>query len=94
MKEEKTFDEICYNFQKKIVDIFNNEEQIPFILKYYLMKDIWTNIEQLKMKDDMSIRSKQQPQIETITLGNYNNENQQQQQLKSIKLNNKQKEDD
>ena len=39
---------ICYNFQKKIIDDFNACEDIPFILKFYLFKDIWEMIEQTK----------------------------------------------
>ena len=55
--KDKTFEEICYDFQKQIVDIFNNENYIPFLLKYYLMKDIWTNIEKFKLDIDMRVRN-------------------------------------
>ena len=40
---------MCYNFQKKIIDDFNAQEDIPFILKFYLFKDIWEMIEQEKL---------------------------------------------
>jgi len=38
-------DKICLNFQGDIVEIFNKYNNIPFILKYYLFKEIWQKIE-------------------------------------------------
>ncbi len=49
----------CYDFQQKIIDMFNEQEEIPFILKYYLFKDIWEKIEQTKFKNDYEIRASQ-----------------------------------
>lgn len=46
------FNKRCYNFQKKIIDIFNEEENIPFLLKYYLFKDIWEKVQQNKFLID------------------------------------------
>lgn len=46
------FNKKCYNFQKKIIDIFNEEENIPFLLKYYLFKDIWEKVQQNKFLID------------------------------------------
>ena len=59
------FNEICFKFQQEIVDIFNKEQNIPFLLKYYLIKDIWDNITTTKMKNDMEIRSRyiSKPQV-------------------------------
>lgn len=51
------FNKKCYNFQKKIIDIFNEEENIPFLLKYYLFKDIWEKIQQNKILIDRDVRS-------------------------------------
>lgn len=50
------FNEICYNFQKQFIDIFNEEENIPFLLKYYLLKQIWEKIEQNKFLIDRDVR--------------------------------------
>lgn len=55
-------DLMCYKFQQKIIDIFNSQENIPFILKYYLFKDIWETIEQTKVSNDIQIRSLEKSQ--------------------------------
>lgn len=47
---------LCFKFQNDIVNIFNNS-QIPFLLKYYLLKQIWENAEQQKLKIDMNVRN-------------------------------------
>ncbi len=47
---------LCFKFQQDMVNIFNNS-QIPFLLKYYLLKQIWENAESQKFKIDMEIRS-------------------------------------
>jgi hypothetical protein len=31
-------DKTCYDFKENIINIFNNEQSIPFLLKYYLVK--------------------------------------------------------
>lgn len=59
------FNQLCYDFQTKILDTFNNEQQIPFLLKYYLFKEIWENIERAVARDKMShneVNETQQPQ--------------------------------
>ena len=38
---------LCYKFQKEIIDSFNKTE-IPFLLKYYLFKQIWETIDNKK----------------------------------------------
>ena len=67
-QEEKTFEDICYEFQKKIVDIFNEEEYIPFLLKYYLVKDIWENIEEHKNNIHIEVTARHLPKHENITV--------------------------
>lgn len=52
---KKTLEEVTYNFQKKILKIFN-EEDLPFLLKYYLFKDIWETIENYKFELDSQVR--------------------------------------
>lgn len=52
---KKTLEEVTYNFQKKILKIFN-EEDLPFLLKYYLFKDIWETIENHKFELDKQVR--------------------------------------
>ena len=59
------FNQLCYDFQLKILDTFNSEQQIPFLLKYYLFKEIWENIEQAVARDKRShneVNKSQQPQ--------------------------------
>ena len=50
------FNKICYNFQKQFIDIFNGEENIPFLLKYYLFKQVWEKVEQNKFLIDRDVR--------------------------------------
>lgn len=61
MNDNKTFEEICYSFQKKIIETFNNENDIPFLLKYYLLKEIWEDIQAYKIK----ITQKTQTKVES-----------------------------
>ena len=58
---------ICYNFQKKIIDDFNTQEDIPFILKFYLFKDIWEMIEQNKQLQDREVVKNLNSQEKTLT---------------------------
>ena len=58
MKEKETFEQICYKFKENITSIFNEEQRIPFLLKYYLIKDIWDKIQQHKKEVDTEIREK------------------------------------
>lgn len=50
------FNKICYNFQKQFIDTFNGEENIPFLLKYYLFKQVWEKVEQNKFLIDRDVR--------------------------------------
>lgn len=43
-------DKTCYDFKENIINIFNNEQSIPFLLKYYLVKQIWEQIENHKQE--------------------------------------------
>lgn len=53
---------ISSNFQTEIVNIFN-KYNLPFLLKYYLFKEIWQKIDEEKFKNDYNIKmSKQQQQ--------------------------------
>lgn len=57
-------DKICLNFQGDIVEIFNKYNNIPFILKYYLFKEVWQKIEQQKINNDYNVsQQKQQSQL-------------------------------
>lgn len=60
-------DSICYNFQKKIINIFNEQNELPFILKYYLFKDIWEIIQQKKMTSDLQVRNSNNSQKKFLT---------------------------
>lgn len=57
IEENKTLEEICFEFQQRFLDIFNEEQKIPFLLKYYLTKEIWESIEKHKIEIDMQVKS-------------------------------------
>lgn len=80
---------ICYNFQKKIIDDFNTQEDIPFILKFYLFKDIWEMIEQNKQLQDREVVKNLNSQEKTLTT-----EIPLDDLLNNLDQNNEQKEDD
>ena len=56
-ENKKSLEEIGYDFQKSIMDTFNNNE-LPFLLKYYLLKDMWVSIENYKMRLDQEVQTK------------------------------------
>lgn len=61
--ENKTLNDYCVEFQQNVIDLFNNEQNLPFILKYYLIKDVWDNIQSTKTKMDIETRSKMQTTV-------------------------------
>ena len=65
MDNNKSFEEICYDFQKNIINVFNEEKNLPFLLKYYLFKDIWDDIERNKMQLDQTMNQKEAQNAET-----------------------------
>lgn len=46
----QNFNNKCFSFQQQFIDLFNQEEEIPFLLKYYLISQVWLNIENMKNK--------------------------------------------
>ena len=58
--------EICLSFQDNIIKIFN-EQKLPFLMKYYLFKQIWQQIELTKREKDYQIQS-QKKQIKEIKI--------------------------
>lgn len=56
MEKEKSFNDICFEFQQTLIDVFNKEENIPFLLKYYLMKEVWDSVQKNKMTIDKETR--------------------------------------
>lgn len=50
------FNTLCFNFQSSITDCFNQQQNLPFLVKYYLFKEIWEKIEQHKMGIDIEVR--------------------------------------
>lgn len=65
---EKSFEDICFEFQQKFLDIFNEEKNIPFLMKYYLVKEIWDSIEKNKFQIDMQVRENHPPKVRAINL--------------------------
>lgn len=61
------FDLICYNFQQKIIEMFNEQTNIPFQLKYYLFKELWEVIKETKIQKDYEIRIKNSKQDKVLT---------------------------
>ena len=55
---------ICKNFQNNLVNVFNNENNLPFILKYYLMQQVWQTVKQKKQENDYLLMSTKTEQRE------------------------------
>ncbi len=73
---QKTFEDICFEYQQKIIDVLNQEENIPFLVKYFLIKEIWMSVENQKMQLDMQVRQRhpsEEKQISTVVLNNNEN---------------------
>lgn len=59
---EKTFEEKCYDFQQNLINVFNNEQDFPFLIKYFLIKEIWEDIQNQKNKMNEEMYNKIQNQ--------------------------------
>lgn len=62
MNIEKTFEEKCYDFQQNLINVFNNEQDFPFLIKYFLIKEIWEDIQNQKNKMNEEMYNKIQNQ--------------------------------
>ena len=64
MNTEKTFEESCYDFQQEIINTVNNERNLPFLIKYFIIKEIWEDVQTQKRKidDDMYNKKRQEQQ--------------------------------
>ena len=62
MNMEKTFEEKCYDFQQNLINVFNNEQNFPFLIKYFLIKEIWEDIQNQKNKMNEEMYNKIQNQ--------------------------------
>lgn len=64
MNTEKTFEESCYDFQQEIINTVNNERNLPFLVKYFIIKEIWEDVQTQKRKidDDMYNKKRQEQQ--------------------------------
>ena len=58
MNTEKTFEESCYDFQQEIINTVNNERNLPFLVKYFIIKEIWEDVKNQKRKIDDDIYNK------------------------------------
>ena len=58
MNTEKTFEESCYDFQQEIINTVNNERNLPFLVKYFIIKEIWEDVQAQKRKIDDDIYNK------------------------------------
>lgn len=64
---EKDYNLLCYNFQQKIINIFN-QEQLPFLVKFFLLKQVWKIIKKHKKQNDYETYSFKTRKIEKISL--------------------------
>ena len=84
-EEQKGFEDICFEFQQALIDVFHNEENIPFLLKYYLLKDIWDGIEKHRIELDMQAQQQDRkaslPGFQNKTLAQFQEKNQDKQNL-------------
>lgn len=62
------FDEYCFKFKNLIVQIFNEENNIPFLMKYYLFKDVWEEIQKVKNKNDYNMMEAQRHATEEASI--------------------------
>lgn len=67
MDQTKDFNILCYEFQEKIIDVFNEDQNIPFLLKYYLFKEIWKTLKEEKNNIAIRTRIAKSQTTETIT---------------------------
>ena len=67
MDQTKDFNILCYEFQEKIIDVFNEDQNIPFLLKYYLFKEIWKTLKEEKNNIAIRTRMVKSQTTETIT---------------------------
>ena len=58
MNTEKTFEESCFDFQQEIINTVNNERNLPFLVKYCIIKEIWEDVKNQKRKIDDDIYNK------------------------------------
>lgn len=63
----KDFNILCYEFQEKIINVFNEDQNIPFLLKYYLFKEIWKTLKEEKNNIAIRTRMAKSQTTETIT---------------------------
>lgn len=38
------------NFQRKLITLINEQQELPFLLKYFLIKEIWEQTERTKQQ--------------------------------------------
>lgn len=54
--ENNDLNKICFDFQNNIIEYFN-EANLPFLLKYYLFRDIWDGVNNKKIANDRILYS-------------------------------------
>lgn len=42
------FNKKCYQFQQNIINMINNQTELPFLMKFYLIKQIWEDLSQMQ----------------------------------------------
>lgn len=57
----------CYQFQEEIINLFNAQNQISFLTKYYLFKELWKAIKKKKEENDLKIQFLKSKETKTIT---------------------------
>ena len=65
---KETIEEISYKFQNKILEVFNGEKKIPFLLKYFLLKEIWESVESTKVQVETRVINSFPPVVQTVEI--------------------------
>lgn len=65
---KETIEEISYKFQNKILEAFNGEKKIPFLLKYFLLKEIWESVESTKVQVETRVMNSLPPVVQTVEI--------------------------
>ena len=52
---EQQYNKTCFDFQEKIINIFN-QQNLPFLIKYFLFKQIWKAVKNSKKQIDLQMQ--------------------------------------
>lgn len=57
---------LCDSFQEKIITVFN-ECELPFLVKFFLFKEIWKTVKKQKYKNDLQVNLLKSKKKQTLS---------------------------